>query len=334
MPKSSMARRTPSVLQRAAGWARFSSVSVISDALGHLERRAGRRVMPVSASTLAHLREQVAVRSSWRADTLTPIFSAPARCRRCQRDRLAAGLAQHPAAERHDQPGGLGERDELGRRRPARARGAASGPAPRPRRSARSQVDDAAGSAATNSSRSSADAQVGLQLEALAPGRRASSGRSTRSRPSPAALAWYMARSALRSSCSAVVASAVAGGDADAGRDVQLAAPPMTNGCARAPRRSARRSASASSRADVARAGRRTRRRRSGPRCRRPRTASRSRSATCDQQLVAGGVAEGVVDLLEAVQVEEQDGDVAGAARSVRARAPAGPGTAPGWPAR
>ena len=47
---------------------------------------------------------------------------------------------------------------------------------------------------------------------------------------------------------------------------------------------------------------------------------SRSRSATCDQQLVAGAVAEAVVDLLEAVEVEEQHRDRASAARGAAQR--------------
>ena len=44
---------------------------------------------------------------------------------------LAAGLGEHPAAERHDQPGLLGERDEPVRPEPLPGRAGSSGPAPR-----------------------------------------------------------------------------------------------------------------------------------------------------------------------------------------------------------
>ena len=56
------------------------------------------------------------------------------------------------------------------------------------------------------------------------------------------------------------------------------------------------------------RAARRTRRRRSAPRCRRRARCASSRRRDLDQQLVAGGVAERVVDRLEVVEVEEDDG--------------------------
>jgi hypothetical protein len=49
------------------------------------------------------------------AERLTP-SSAAARGKRSLQRRLPAGLAQHPAADRHDQAGLLGERDELERR--------------------------------------------------------------------------------------------------------------------------------------------------------------------------------------------------------------------------
>ena len=70
------------------------------------------------------------------------------------------------------------------------------------------------------------------------------------------------------------------------------------------------------------RAARRTRRRRSGRRCRPARTRARRRRADLEQQLVAGGVAEAVVDGLEVVEVDEEDGDPrARRARRARARA-------------
>ena len=67
-----------------------------------------------------------------------------------------------------------------------------------------------------------------------------------------------------------------------------------------------------------------------------PQVAASSRRAKRDQQLVADGVAEAVVDELEAVEVEEQHGAAVAGSRSARGRARArgGRGTAPGWAAR
>ena len=59
-----------------------------------------------------------------------------------------------------------------------------------------------------------------------------------------------------------------------------------------------------------------------------------SRGATCDQQLVAGGVAEAVVDELEVVEVEEARTATASPRRGARARGRGGRGTARGWAAR
>ena len=53
-------------------------------------------------------------------------------------------------------------------------------------------------------------------------------------------------------------------------------------------------------------------------------SAWRSRSATASEQLVAGRVAEAVVDDLEAVEVDEQHGDAAAAAARMRSSALAG----------
>ena len=47
-----------------------------------------------------------------------------------------------------------------------------------------------------------------------------------------------------------------------------------------------------------------------------PRTAVRSRSATTHKQLVAAGVAQRVVDLLELVEVDEVDGERPAAAQA------------------
>ena len=58
-----------------------------------------------------------------------------------------------------------------------------------------------------------------------------------------------------------------------------------------------------------------------------------SRSATCDQYLVAGGVAEGVVDLLEVVEVDQQQGGDAAACRAPASVRPLQQ-CAGGWAAR
>ena len=83
------------------------------------------------------------------------------------------------------------------------------------------------------------------------------------------------------------------------------------------------------------RAARRTRRRRSGRRCRSRGCSPRAACATSTQHLVAGGVAEAVVDHLEVVEVEEDDGDDRGP-RGARVRARGGRArrTARGWRAR
>ena len=98
-----------------------------------------------------------------------------------------------------------------------------------------------------------------------------------------------------------------------------ISRPPARTGAAS--RSSTRWAASAASWRRRPRAGRRTRRRRSGRRCR-PR-ASRRRGAARDrdQHLVADRVPERVVDLLEVVEIEEEDGERAWARGAPRASA-------------
>ena len=144
------------------------------------------------------------LRRSWRPETLTLIDHGSRPGRRAATRRPAGRPRQDPRAERPDQAGGLGQRDELGRRDHARASGAASGPGPRspviwPER----QVDGRL-VVQTSSPRSSARAQVGLELRA-GPRARCACRVVEREAALPAALARYMARSALRSSWSASV---------------------------------------------------------------------------------------------------------------------------------
>ena len=104
-------------------------------------------------------------------------------------------------------------------------------------------------------------------------------------------------------------ADAGAGGDLPRGQPDRERATPR--GCARRPRSPAR------DRAGPPR-GRRTRRRRAGPRC--PRAGGRRPAdwRTVFEQVVAGGVAEAVVDRLEVVEVDEQHGEAAIVARAAR----------------
>ena len=53
---------------------------------------------------------------------LTEIASGSSRVRRAPGLELAAGLAQHPRAELHDEAGLLGQRDEVLRQQPAELR--------------------------------------------------------------------------------------------------------------------------------------------------------------------------------------------------------------------
>ena len=97
-------------------------------ALGELEHEAA-RVEAGRRERALDVGDDVGLAASWRAETLTldaqPVGRPAARA--CQTVDLAAGLREHPAAERHDQPGLLGQRDELAGRDAARAPGAASG---------------------------------------------------------------------------------------------------------------------------------------------------------------------------------------------------------------
>ncbi len=148
-------------------------------------------------------------------------------------------------------------------------------------------------------------------------------------------LASYMAMSALRTS-SAASMSRLAERDADAGGDEQL--PPAERGTAPAARRCSRSATTPGLGLD--RPGRRAGSVNSSPPTRATVSPGRSDSAQPlgerHQQLVADGVAEAVVDELEAVDVEEQHraGELRVAPRARAAADPPGRRTAPGWAAR
>ena len=128
-------------------------------------------------------------------------------------------------------------------------------------------------------------------------------------RPPPRSLARYIAVSASRSSVPASPPTSRR-------RAMPMLAvtwsswPREVERAARA-RRSMRSAIAAASCAasSVLAAGSRTRRRRAARPCRRRAATRRRRSATSHEQLVAGGVAERVVDELEPVEVEEQHGE-------------------------
>ena len=150
MPKSSSEKPTPCALQRGhLGDDVFDVVE--QQALGEfeLELAAGRR--RCCRSTASTWSTKSGWRN-WRALTFTARVQMR-QCRlRCPGHQLGAGGFQHPLAERQDQPGFLGQRNELGRRRPCRAADAASAPAPR-RRSCGRRHRPAAGSGARTGSR-------------------------------------------------------------------------------------------------------------------------------------------------------------------------------------
>ena len=107
---------------------------VHQDALGDLELEEVRR----AARSRRGSSPTCSTRSgwvNWRADRLTLITSCDPGSAVHPCARLAAGGFQHPAADRDDQPGLLGQRDERRAAGRGRASGAASGRAPRARRS-------------------------------------------------------------------------------------------------------------------------------------------------------------------------------------------------------
>ena len=128
MPKSSRASRTPSALSscRRATASSVSSITIAS--VISSTKRAGsspdRSSAPRTSATRPGCWSCLAERL-----TLMPVVAAE----RAQRARRASCSTQRP--DRDDQPGLLGERDELDAARSARARGGASAAAPRRRRS-------------------------------------------------------------------------------------------------------------------------------------------------------------------------------------------------------
>ena len=182
--------------------------------------------------------------------------------------------------------------------------------APRSRRSGRGRARRSAGSGRSNSPRSIAR-------------RRSVSSCSRRHRPvvhrpgrrpraAPCRWPWRGTwRCRRRAGCPrAVVVASAPSGDADAGGDEDLVAARARTA---APASSWMRSATCDGVADVARcrrAGWRTRRRRAAPRCRPARRQASQPPGDARRAAGRRRVAEAVVDDLEAVEVEEQHGEV------------------------
>ena len=102
--------------------------------LGDLEDQRG-RLEPGRSAGSRGPRRRTRASTAWRAETFTEIV----RCARfCPvvppRPELPARLGHHEPPERHDQPGRLGEGDELPGRHRGPGPGAATAPAPRTRR--------------------------------------------------------------------------------------------------------------------------------------------------------------------------------------------------------
>ena len=138
MPKSSIAIRTPSVVQLLELGARALAGRPFDDdrRLGHLEPEAARRSRPSRGQSALGPSASTPPADSCFPERLTqvtnPSGSSPSRR---QRAVCAHASSQDELAERHDQPGRLGDRDELVGRRRRRASASASAGAPRRRRS-------------------------------------------------------------------------------------------------------------------------------------------------------------------------------------------------------
>ena len=133
MPKSSIARRTPSAFSSCSrSTARSVSAIITVSVISRTSDDAGK---PARLERVPHV-----VDDRLRLELLDREVDAD-RQRRASRERLvqanafATGLLEDPAADRDDQAGLLGERNELQSAGSSRASGASSGGAPRRRRS-------------------------------------------------------------------------------------------------------------------------------------------------------------------------------------------------------
>ena len=320
MPKSSIASRTPSCRQPRRACCSVLSASRISSALGHLELEAARRAGPCRSSALRDHREPTVCARTGAAErfTATRIARQPGVLPGLG---LAAGLAQHPFADRHDQAGLLGDRDEVAPATPGRARGVL--PAQQ-----RLDADDRAGRRGRPAAGSAARTR---RARARGAGVLAICRRSAPRRSSARVKNWKLLRPDLlgvvhrgvgvAASASRHLRRRPGRGDAELARDVQLVAVDQER-AGRTPASSLARDEAAS--VGVGQLGqheRRTRRRPGARRCRLRAGTSRSRRDDLPAAAVAHGVAERIVDVLEAVEVDEQHRHLP-AVRCARARSP------------
>ena len=152
MPKSSIASRTPSA--RSACRSAMTCVVVAQQqALGDLQhQRCRAAARPAAARRTSSTKPGV---RNWRAETLTLTYAASrGAVARRQRRELAAAPAAAPSAPSGTIRPVSSATAMNSPARPARGSGGASAPAPRSRPARRSPVRRSAGSAATNSPRS------------------------------------------------------------------------------------------------------------------------------------------------------------------------------------
>ncbi len=235
------------------------------------------------------------------------------------------------APRRHDQPGLLGQRDEVLREQQAVLR--VVPPQQRLDAVERARARDRRSAGSAGSARTARWPSGAPPPSPAGPARRRTSATRSLGASLAPALGGVHRHVGVAQQ---VVGGILAGGrgDADAGAHLDLVAAQRerVGHRRREPLEQRRRAVAARPRA---RSGWRTRRRRGGPRCRPRGRTSRKPLGRRDQQPVALGVAQAVVHLLEVVEVEEQHGDRPPCAlRQGRARGSRGRGTAPGWPGR
>ncbi len=327
MPKSSIATRTPSARSSSSLTTAISGSSISIDSVISSVSSSGSRPDSASASRTSEI---TSLCCSCLTDRLTQMYSGGSLGPQpLHRHGLQARLAQHPASDRDDQAGLLGERDEVAGLRRARARGGASAAAPPSRRRGRRRGARSAGSAArTGRSRGRAEGRR------AAPGgrarRRASRARTGGSCPCRRAWRCTSRRRRRGSARRRRRRGALHDRDADAAAHDQL----LAGDHQRRRRSSSTRSATSVATSVLSRSSSSTTN--SSP----PKRAAVSLVADAvgqalgdvDQRGVAGAVAEAVVDRLEVVDVEEHHTELGGP-RGARGRSRGAPArrTARGW---
>ena len=316
----------------ASDWS-MTTLSVISSS-----RQAGSRP---AWSRIAATFEISADSANWRADRLT-LMARSGRGREppLPVPQLVARGLEDPPPDRQDEPGLLGQRDERERRHEAARRVLPAQQRLHAQHGARVEVDQRL---VVEPQLGALDRppQVVLERRPVDASGRASRGRTGSSLRTGSAFARWSAISACLSRSNGCGSAARPDRDAHARADGDLGAVEVE----RRPRwqpRSATRRARPRARCGPAPAGSRTRPSRAARRCPWSGPPSTQALAHLRQQLVAGRVAEALVDDLEAVEVEEDQRDPGPGRASPaapRARRPppaprAGSGASSGWAGR